>query len=139
MDYFLQFHWWYVLIAIVLLFIFTGKSKGGIVVKRFTADMQILDDRFLGCDPEADYSIFKEGKPDHIEIEIERLTIPVGDELEFYLNGKLLSKVSVKRNKEAEFDHWSDEDVSFPKIKEGDEVIVKYRGVDALKGIFKLS
>ncbi len=139
MDYFLQFHWWYVLIAIVLLFIFTGKSKGGIVVKRFTADMQILDDRFLGCDPEADYSIFKEGKPDHIEIEIERLTIPVGDELEFYLNGKLLSKVSVKRNKEAEFDHWSDEDVTFPKIKEGDEVIVKYQGVDALKGIFKLS
>jgi len=98
--------------------------------------MQILDDRFQGCDPDADYSIFKEGKPDHIDIEIERLTIPVGDELELYLNGKLLSKVIVKRNKEAEFDHWADEDVTFPKVKEGDELIVKYQGSDALKGIF---
>lgn len=139
MDYFLQFHWWYVPIAIILLFAITGKSKGGVVVKRFTADMQILDERFQGCDPDADYSIFKEGKPDHIDIEIERLTIPVGDELEFYINGELLAKVNVKRNREAEFDHWSDEDVVFPKVKDGDELIVRYQGIDALKGIFKLS
>ncbi len=139
MDYFLQFHWWYVLIAFILIFIFTGKSRGGLVVKRFTADLQILDDRFQGCDPDADYSIFKEGKPDHIDIEIERLNIPVGDELEFLLNGKLLAKVNVKRNKEAEYDHWGDEDVSFPKVNEGDELVVKYQGVDALKGVFRLA
>lgn len=137
MDYFLEFHWWYVLIGFVLLIKFTGKSKGGIVVKGFTADMQILDERFNDCDPDASYYIFKAGKPDHIDIEVERLSIPVGDELEFYLNGKLLAKAEVKKDKEAEFDHWSDEDVYFPKINEGDELVVKYQNEDVIKGTFK--
>ena len=136
MEYFLQFHWWYVLVGVILFFILFGKGKGGIVVKRFKANMQILDDRFQDCDPEADYSIFKEGKPDHIDIDIEKLTIPVGDVLEFYLNENLLAKVSVKPNKEAEFDHWGDEGVSFPKVNEGDELVVKYQGTDVLKGVF---
>jgi len=115
MDYFLEFHWWYVLIGLVLLVKFTGTSKGGLVVKSF-----------------------REGKPDHIDIEVEDLTIPVGDELEFHLNGKLLAKAEVKRNKEAEFDHWSDENVYFPKINEGDELVIKYQNVDVIKGTFKL-
>ena len=96
MEYFMEFHWWYILLGVVVLFLLFGKSKGGVVVKRFTANMQILDDRFLNCKTDADYSVFKEGKPNHIDIEIERLTIPVGDELEFQLNGKTLAKVAVK-------------------------------------------
>jgi len=137
MDYFLQFHWWYVPLGVVLLFLFFGKSKGGIVVKRFSANMQILDDRFQSCDPKADYSIFKKGKPDHIDIEIQRLTIPVGDELELYLNGEHFATVAVKPNKEVEFDPWGDEGVAFPKVDDGDELVVKYQGDDALKGTFK--
>jgi hypothetical protein len=43
----------------------------------------------------------------------------------------------VKSNKEAEFDHWSDEDVDFPVIKEGDELVIRYQGIDALKGTFQ--
>jgi len=138
MDYFLQLHWWYLLIAFVLLVMFTGKRKGGIVVKSFKAEMQILDDRFQDCDADANYSIFKEGKADHIDIDLEKLIIPIGDELEFHLNGKLLAKVNVKRKKEAEFDHWADEEgVTFPRVNEGDKLVVKYQGTDVLKGVFR--
>lgn len=139
MDYFMEFHWWYLIIGIVVLFLFFGKSKGGVVVKRLTANMHILDERFQGCEPEADYSIFKEGKPDHIDIEIERLTIPVGEELELQLNGKTFAKFVVKRNNEAEFDYWSGEGVKFPKINEGDELVIRYKNVDVLKGVFQLA
>jgi len=134
----MEFHWWYILIAVVVFMIF-GKGKGGIVVKRFTANMQILDDRFNDCKPDADYVIFKEGKPDNLDIEIERLSIPIGDEVEFHINGKLLAKVNVKGNREAEFDHYSDEGVYFPKINEGDTLVVKYQNVDVMKGTFKLN
>lgn len=136
MDYFLEFHWWYVFVGIILIFMLFGKSKGGVVVKRFTANIEVLDERFSGCQTEAKYTIFKEGKPDHIEIEVEKLSIPVDEELEFQLNGTTLAKVRVKRNKEAEFDHWSDEGVDFPVIKQGDMLVIKYQGVDVLRGIF---
>jgi hypothetical protein len=49
MDYFMEFHWWYVFIQ-----------------------------RFAGCVTEAKYKTFKEGSPDHIEIDVERLSIPEG-------------------------------------------------------------
>ena len=137
MDYFMQFHWWYILVGIIILFIVFGKGKGGIVVKRVTANMEILDPRFEGCIPECKYSIFKEGSPDHIEIEVEKLSIQVGEELEFQLNGKTIAKVKVECDKEAEFDHWSDENVDFPVIKEGDELVIKYQDVDVLKGTFQ--
>ena len=134
MEYLLQFHWWYVLVGILLFFMIFGKSKGGIVVKRLTANMEVLDDRFSACRLEADYSIFKEGEPDHIEIELERLSIPVGDELEFLINGKRLAIVAVERDKEAEFDHWSDDGVDFPVIKEGDALLIRYQDVDVVRG-----
>ena len=137
MDYFLEFHWWYIVVGIIFFFIIFGKGKGGAVVKRVTANMEILDQRFEGCVPEAKYSTFKEGSPDHIEIEVERLSIQAGEELEFQLNGKTLAKVKVERDKEAEFDHWSDEGVDFPVIKEGDKLVIKYQNVDVLKGTFK--
>lgn len=133
----MQFHWWYILIGIVLLFLIFGKGKGGVVVKRVRAKFEVLDPRFQDCRPEADYCIFKPGKPEHIDIEIENLSIPVGEELAFFINGASLACVTVKRNKEAEFDHWSDEDLSFPVIIEGDELLVKYQGNDVLKGIFR--
>lgn len=139
MDYFLQFHWWYIPIGVIGFFLVFGKGKGGLVVKSFTAKMQILDDRFQGCDPEAEYVIFKEGKPVKLEIEIERLTIPVGDELEFHINGNLLATVLVEQDGEAEFDHYSDEGVAFPAIDAGDELVVRYQNVDVLKGTFELS
>lgn len=134
----MEFHWWYILVALVLIFIIFGKGKGGMVVQGFYADLQILDERFQGCEREARYSIFKEGKPHHIEIELEGLTIPVGDKLDFMINGKKLATVLVEQDKEAEFEHWSDGNVSFPVIKEGDELIIKYQNADALKGTFRL-
>ncbi len=138
MDYFFEFHWWYVPVGIVLVFMMFGKGKGGFVVKRLTADMEVLDDRFADCRFEADYATFKEGEPDHIEIELERLSIPVGDELEFLINGELLAVVAVERDKEAEFDHWADEDVEFPVIQEGDQLVIKYQGLEVAKGTFSL-
>ena len=137
MDYFMEFHWWYLLVGFILFFLMSGKGKGGFVVKSFTANMEILDQRFKGCQPEARYSIFKEGSPDHIEIEVEQLSIQVGEELEFQLNGKTFAKVKVKRNKEAEFDHWSDEDGYFPVIKENDAIVIKYQNIEVLRGIFQ--
>jgi hypothetical protein len=132
----MEFHWWYLLVGFVLVFFVFGKSKGGVVVKRLTANMEILDDRFNGCKPEARYSVFKPGTPDHIEIEIEQLFINVGEELDFLLNGNLLAKVEVERDKEAEFDHWSDEGVDFPVVQVGDELVIRYQNIDVLKGVF---
>ncbi len=121
----MEFHWWYIFIGLIFFFIFFGKGKGGVVVKRLTANMEILDQRFDECRPEAEYSTFKEGSPDHIDIEIEQLPIQVGEELEFQLNRKTLANVKVERDKEAEFDQWSD------------ELVIKYQGVDVLKGTFQ--
>ena len=142
MEYFSQFHWWYVPLGIVLAFIFFGKGKGGIVRKSFTADFQILDDRFKSCRPEADFCIFAEDQPVKLDIDIERLPLDIGEELEFYINGELLAKVPVKkdgRDREAEFEHYSDEGVAFPHIAEGDELVIRYEGVDVIKGRFSES
>lgn len=106
-------------------------------MERYIADMEILDECFKGCRPEASYSIFKEGKPHHIDIEIENLALPTGEELDFRLNGETLAKVEVEKDKEAEFDYWSDEGVKFPVIKEGDELVIRYENTDVLKGVFK--
>ena len=136
MDYFMEFHWWYIVVGLFFCLILFGKVRGGVVTKRFTAKMKILDPRFAGCLPKATYSIFKEGSPDHIEIEIKKLAIPVGEELAFWLNGTMLAQVTVERNQKAEFDHWSNEGVHFPAIGAGDELVVKYENIDVLKGTF---
>ena len=44
---------------------------------------------------EKKYSIFKEGSPD--QIEVQKILIEVGEELEFQLNRETLSKVRVDR------------------------------------------
>lgn len=136
MEYFSEFHWWYVLVVVVVFMLLTGKRKGGVVVKRFDAKMSILDPRFSGCEPEASYSVFKEGSPDHMEIELENLSLAVGEELEFYVDGSLLAKVKVEKDREAEFDHWSDEGVAFPAIQGGERVSVCYQGAEVLQGTF---
>ena len=139
MEYFLDFHWWYILVGLALLILFTG--KGGRVIKRYSADLEVLDPQFNDCLLEADYSIFKEGKPEKIEIEVERLPLDVGELLELlelYINGSHLADMKVKKDKEAEFEHWSDGDVHFPKIREGDLIVIKYLGKDILKGTFTL-
>ena len=51
----------------------------------------------------------------------------------------MFANVTVERDREADFEHWSDEDIDFPEIKEGDELVIKYQGVEALKGTFKLN
>ena len=61
--------------------------------------MSILDRRFEQCRPKVSHSIFKEGNPHHIDIEIEKLFLQVDEELELYLNDNMLAKVKVKRNK----------------------------------------
>ena len=132
----MEFHWWYVPVGLVLVFLLFGRGKGGVVRVRYTAVPDIVDERFADCRVEAKYSIFKSGSPDHIEIELENLTIPVGDELEFLINDKLLATVPVEQDREAEFDHWSDEDVDFPVIQEGDRLLVRYQGSDVLQGEF---
>ncbi len=139
MDYLLQFHWWYILIGIFLFFILFGKKKGGVVSTRLTADFQILSQRFEGCKPEADYATFKNDGPDHIDIEIKRLPLNEDEQVEFLINGTLLAKVKVKRNKEAEFDHWADENIDFPVIHENDELIVIYDNTEVLKGSFQFN
>ena len=55
---------------------------------------------------------------------------------EFVLNGNILATPTVKRNGEAEFDHWSDEEVSFPVIQVDDKLVIKYKGEDVLSGVF---
>jgi hypothetical protein len=136
MDYFMKFHWWYLPVGFVLVFMFFGKGKGGIVVKRVTANLEPLDQRFAECTTEAKYSTFKEGSPDHIEIKIKELPVSAGDQLEFLINNKTLAMVQVKSKKKAEFDYWRDENVDFPVIKEGDELLIKSQGADVFKGTF---
>lgn len=116
----------------------SGNFKGGVVVTRFSADMEILDPEFKGCKPKAKYSIFKPGSPDKIDIEVENLFIPIGDHLEFLINGKTLANVPVEPDREAEFECWSDEGKSIPVIKAGDEVVIKYQNCEVIKGIFQL-
>ncbi len=137
MDYLMQFHWWYILVGIILFFIFFGKKKGGVVASRLTADMQVLDERFDVCKPEADFTTFKNDGPEHIDIEIERLPLQVNEELEFLINGNPLATVKVKPNFEAEYDHWADEDIEFPIIHDGDELIIVYDNAEVLKGTFR--
>jgi hypothetical protein len=136
MDYFLEFHWWYLLIGF-LVFTFIRKGKGGIVVQRYTAQFDVIDPRFQQCLPEANYAIFKEGSPDRIDIEIDKLPLASGETVEFHINGLMLVKVKVSRGKEAEFDHWGDEGVDFPIIKGGEVLDVKYLGETVLKGVFQ--
>lgn len=136
MDYFLEFHWWYIGAGLAL-FLFLGKGKGGFVEKRFTADLEVLDPRFGACRTQATYAIFKEGTPDHIEIEVEDLFLAVGEYLEIYLDDTLLSKIKVKKDKEAEFDHWSDEKISFPRISGGEHIVIKYQNSAVFAGVFE--
>ena len=136
MEYLASFHWWYIPLGLFFLILFFGKGKGGIVKERFTAKMEVLDERFRDCRPEADYCIFKEGEPHHIDIEIDNLPLEKGEELRLWVNERKLALVKVKANREAEFDHWSDEDVQFPVIREGDELAVSYEEEDVLKGVF---
>ena len=137
MNYFLEFHWWYLVVVFVGFFWIFGSKKGGVVTTRYTATLEVKDGRFEQCRSEADYTMFKPGRPHHIDIEIDALPLDAGEEIEFELNGSVLAKVRVKSNREAEFDHWSDGDVSFPQIQEGDVLVVKHQGLEILRGTFQ--
>lgn len=137
LDYLLEFHWWYLLVLFALWLALFGRHKGGLVVQRLTAELEVLDERFATCRTEATYSTFKPGTPDHIDIELDRLDLPTGDVLELQLNAQTLATVPVKRNREAEFDHWSDDGTEFPVIKTGDQLVVRYQGHRVLEGTFR--
>ena len=81
---------------------------------------------------------FKEGKPHKIEIEVENLPLQAGEFLDFYINRKLLSRVEVKHDLEAEFEHWTDEGVDFPQINAGDKLDIVYQNRVVLSGVFYL-
>lgn len=136
MDYFLQFHWWYLLVAVVLFFVIFGKKKGGVVATRVSAELEALDDRFQDCRRKADYITFTNDSPDHLDIEIKQLPLKEKETLEFLINGKLLAEVPVRPNFKARFDHWADEDIDFPAVKSGDELIVVYDNAEVFKGTF---
>jgi hypothetical protein len=113
-----------------------GSGRGGRVITRFTADFKILDPRFQTCRPEGDYCIFKEGKPHKIEIDVERLPLQKGEFLDVYINQQFLSRMTVEADLEAEFEHWSDGEVSFPQITEGDKIDIAYQGNIIISGVF---
>jgi hypothetical protein len=136
MEYFFEFHWWYVLVGLIIIAGLTG--KGGRVVKMYSADLKILDERFKNCMPKAEYKIFKEGQPDKIDIEVENLPLKIDETLDVLINGALLSRISVKIGKEAKYEHWSDE-AYFPQIKKGDVVVINYFGKKFLEGTFEAS
>ena len=133
------YHWIAIVIGVVLFLKLFGKSKGGAIVSRVTADLKVLSPQFQSCRPEAKYLTFKEGKPNKIDIEIENLPLQPGEVLDFYINRKLLSRVEVKRDLEAEFEHWSDEGVDFPHINPGDQLDIAYQNTLVLSGVFQLN
>lgn len=129
------------IVAMVFLILFfkifgKGSGRGGVVVSRVTANLQVFDPRFQGCKPEAKYSTFKEGTPHKIDIEIERLPLQPGEMLDFYINRQPLARVQVERDREAEFEHWSDGEVQFPQINAGDQLDIVYQNNVVLSGIF---
>ena len=137
MEFLEQNSWIYVVIGVVLFFKIFGKSKGGTVVNRVNAHLQVLDPRFQACRPEAKYVTFKDGKPNKIDIEIENLPLRAGEVLDFYINRQLLSRVEVQRDLEAEFEHWSDGDVHVPHINAGDQLDIAYQNRLVLSGVFQ--
>ena len=135
----MEFHWWYIPVLLVVIFLFFGKRKGGVVEQRVVARMDVQDPRFEACQLDADYCTFRNEGPDHIEIEIEQLPLAPGETLEFLINGEHLADVEVNRSRQAEFDHWSDEGVDFPVVMAGDVLLIRYNGADVVRGVFELS
>lgn len=136
MEFVKQYPWIFIVIgALFFLKFLIKRGKGGSVVTRVTADLQVLDPQFQACETEAKYITFKEGQPDKIDIEIEDLPLQAGEVLDFYINRQLLSRVEVKRNLEAEFEHWSDEDVALPIINAGDQLDIVYQNRPIMSGV----
>ena len=134
----MEFKWVLIIIGVIaFLIIFSkGSSKGGVVVNRVKADLNILSPQFAKCRPEASYTTFKEGKPHKIDIEVENLPLQPGEVLDVYINRKLLSRIEVERDREAEFEHWSNEGVEFPQIQAGDKIDFVYQNQAVISGVF---
>jgi len=135
MEFLDSISWWHILAALFVYGFFFG--KGGRIRQEYTAKIKIIDDRFVGCDPQASYRIFKPSKPEKFEIEIDRLDLPEGEEMEFFVNGSRIAVVKVDSQGEAEFEKWSDDkEVRVPKIRQGDEVLIRYKGEDVMEGTY---
>ena len=61
----------------------------------------------------------------------------VGEVLDIHINKIPLSSIPVKGDFEAEFEHWSDGEVSFPQITEGDKVDIIYQSKVVISGVFR--
>lgn len=135
MDNLLEFNWWYILIAVII-FAIVKRGKGGVVTKRYEAKLVAVEPSFQGCKTEATYAVFKEGRPDHINIEIDNLPIAAGEEVELLMDGQRFARVKVNRRSSIDFDHWSDETTSFPVVSGGEDLCVRFQGSDLFKGTF---
>jgi len=137
-EYLLEFHWWYILIAIVIFFIFFGESKGGVVTHRFSADFSAIDDRFSKCIGYSSRSFFKNMKDESFKVEIDKIPLEKGEELEIYINDVFFRLSKVKGNREIEFDIWLDDkkEEEFPKVMPNDKITVFYNKTPILEGVY---
>jgi len=137
-EYFLEFHWWYVLVAFIILFIFFGESKGGVVTHRFYTDLSAIDDRFSKCVGYSSRSFFKNMKDEKFKVEIDKIPLERGEELDIHINDKFFRTEKVKRNREIEFDIWLDDKLvdNFPKVMPKDKIVVFYNKYPILEGVY---
>ncbi len=135
MEYFLEFHWWYLLVGIALLFIFFG--KGGVVKYSFTAELEPIDEIVKDCRGYCARKFFRNGKDEKFVVDIQDISLPAGEHLELYINSTLLETLTVKKSREIEFDTWNT-DEGFPNIQPGDKVEIRYQNKPVFSGTFKM-
>lgn len=134
MEYFLEFHWWYVLVVIVLLFVFFG--KGGVVKYSFVAELEPIDEIVKDCRGYAARKFFRNGKDEKFVVDIQDISLLAGELVELYLNAALFKTLTVKRSREIEFDIWNT-DEQYPKVQLGDEVEIRYLNKPIFSGTFR--
>ncbi len=134
MEYFLEFHWWYIAVILLLHFIFF--AKGGVVIDEFVAQLEPLDERFKNCEGYCNRRFFKNGKDEKFTVDIQHIDLPVGEEVTLLLNQKVFKKLKMQKRQRIEFDIWNS-DESFPLIQIGDKVEIHYQGQPIFEGVFK--
>ena len=134
MEYWMEFHWWYIPVVIIVLFIFFG--KGGVVIDRFEAKLEAQEARFKDCDAHCTRKFFKNGKDESFQVDIQDIDLPAGDEVAVMINGALLKMLKVKKSKEIEFDIWNDAE-DYPIVQPQDTVEIQYNNKPIFVGVFK--
>ena len=81
-------------------------------------------------------SFFDNLLPDSIDIRVRKLPCNPDTEFELKLNQKRNAIVKASQGKKIDFDHWSDEEITFPKIRSGDKLEICIAGSTVLEGSF---